>query len=74
MQNEVQNSIQKAKRLIYNDKIEDHTTSSSESDQYGKLLNVESLGTSSKLKSASTSIILDIDGSNLNNFWEIKSC
>ena len=58
LRNKVQNSFRKAKRHFYNNKIEDHKNSSS--DLWKALI---SLGTSSKLKSGSTSISLDVDGS-----------
>ena len=58
LRNKVQYSFRKAKRHFYNNKIEDHKNSSS--DFWKALI---SLGTSSKLKSGSTSIGLDVDGS-----------
>ena len=57
LRNKVQYSIRKAKRHFYNNKIEDHKNSSS--DLWKTLI---SLGTSSKMKSVSTSIGLDVDG------------
>ena len=58
LRNKVQYSIRKAKRHFYNNKIEDHKNSSS--DLWKTL---KSLGTLSKMKSGSTSIGLDVDGS-----------
>ena len=58
LRNKVQYSIRKAKRHFYNNKIEDHKNSSS--DLWKTL---KSLETSSKLKSGSASIGLDVDGS-----------
>ena len=54
----MQCSFRKAKRHFYNNKIEEHKNSSS---NLWKTL--KSLGTSSKLKSGSTSISLDVYGS-----------
>ena len=58
LRKKVQYSFRKAKRHFYNNKIEDHKNSSSD---FWKALIL--LGTSSKLKSGSTSIGLDVDGS-----------
>ena len=58
LRNKVQYSIRKVKRHFYNNKIEDHKNSSS--DLWKTL---KSLGTSSKMKSGSNSIGLDVDGS-----------